>query len=96
MRKFVDFLTRVGDTKLPIGEPWFKLQFFAGVLPRLWPITWRGWLLVAGLLGWLAGSVLFFLAMHWQPSNYLLYGWLFPTLAGACLLVGIKTQSPAP
>jgi hypothetical protein len=82
----VKVIWRWGDVQLPIRKPWFRLQTFGAP----WPICWEGWLTYASLLVWMAVSGLFFVGTGWVSSNFLLFGWLMPTVTIWCQIVGIK------
>ena len=86
---------RLGDTRLPIGRPWFRIRpmdFFA----MLRPVPWQGWIVFAALMVWIAGSIGLFLFMGSEPSNVFLFGWLMPTTAIWTLVLGTKTDAQFP
>src|SRR6185312_7568414 len=98
--KWLRKIDQLGDTSLPIGKPWFQMRRSLWGRPPFFliliPVCWQGWLLLAALIGWLAGSVAIFIYLNWVPTNLTLYFWLLPTVIIWCGAIGIKTEVVCP
>jgi hypothetical protein len=86
------FLRRLGDTQLPIGSPWYRCYWYFGLWVVTLPINWQGWLVWAGFLVWMLGSVTLFIVLQWEVSVTLALFWGLPTLVAFLLVTGIKTD----